>query len=49
MNLFEIILAVGGLILFTWILWQVKKFEGFIDTYDYRDYQEKKPKKNRNR
>ena len=36
------LIVVCGLSLAGWLTWQLKKFEGFLDEYDYRKYKKKK-------
>ncbi|MFZ1321322.1 MAG: hypothetical protein WAT71_07170 [Ignavibacteria bacterium] len=43
-DIISIILGVPLFCLAAWLIWQLKRFEGFLDDYDYRDYKKNKKK-----
>jgi len=41
-NYFEVLVGLIIFLFLAWLIWQLKKLEGFIDDYDYRRYKKKK-------
>lgn len=43
-NILSIIIGIPLFCLAAWLMWQLKRFEGFLDDFDYRIYKNKKVK-----